>query len=99
LTKTRKRRKRNAQKSATWHRKRALERYAKGWNSVWCPFCKKIAWPSRDRAESVLDGMKADPRAKRAHLLSTYECPQKLGFHIGHRYPFPWASLCIGEHK
>lgn len=99
MGKKRNRKKHKARTSIAWHQKRALERYAKGWNSVWCHFCRKIAWPSRVRAESVVDRMKADPRTRCPYLLSTYECPQKLGFHIGHRFPLPWASLCVGEHK
>jgi hypothetical protein len=88
-----------ARKTPEWYHARAKEKDGENWESLWCPFCRRVAWRYRDLAEDKVVEMKASPTVRKPYMLDTYECPRKLGFHVGHNYILGRPTLCVGEHK
>ena len=66
------------------------------------PYCEsrsKIAWPTVEAANEMVESLKSQPGARKPYLLESYRCPAGIGWHVGHNYKLQWISLCIGEHK
>ncbi len=95
--------KRNAKskalKSTEWYHDRAEKKDGKNWKSFWCPSCRKVSWRTRELAQDKVTKMKASADVKKPYMLDTYECPLKLGFHVGHNYILGRPTLCVGEHR
>lgn len=98
MTKNRKRRARPP-KEPEWYHKQAFERDGADWKSLWCPFCRKVTWRTKALAENEVIEMKASPTIRKPYLLDSYECPRKLGFHVGHNFVLGRPTLCVGEHR
>lgn len=76
-----------------------LKQHLKRPGSKYCKECKKIAHPTLEAAQEVIEIMKAESVSHAPYLLDAYRCPKGSGWHIGHNYKLQFLSLCIGEHK
>src|SRR2546430_2697010 len=75
LAKHRKRRSR-ALKEPEWYLRQAVDRDGEDWKSLWCPFCRKVTWHTKQLAEAKVAEMKADSTTKKPYMLDSYQCPR-----------------------